>query len=174
MVMDDRFSNWHALFVLTGQEDSVKERLLYRLEDQFEFFVPKRKLRERRNGVWKYNTKTLFPGYVLLKGSIDSSSYYYFKDIPGILKLLKCGSDILTVQPHEMFTLSKLSCNKEIIDFSSVLVENGQVKVVDGPLLSMEGNIVCVDSRKGRAKVRLDFLGQERVVDLGISVLRPA
>lgn len=70
--------------------------------------------------------------------------------------------------------ISRLTCNGEIIGISKVLTENGKVVVVDGPLVSMEGVIEGIDQRKGRARVRMNFLGEERTVDLGISVLRPA
>ena len=56
--------NWYAAFVTTGEEERVKERLKYRLEDRFRIIVPKRKLRERKGGIWKYNIRTLFSEYV--------------------------------------------------------------------------------------------------------------
>jgi transcriptional antiterminator NusG len=72
-----------------------------------------------------------------------------------------------------MAVLSKLICNNEEIGFSDVLVENGVVRVIDGPLYSLEGIIKSIDHRKQRAKIRLNFLGEERTVDLGISILKP-
>ncbi len=166
-------SDWYAMFVMTGEEDNVKERLIYSFGDSFKFLVPKRKLRERKGGIWRFNTRVLFPGYVLLNGNVDLDTYYAFKKVPGIIRLLRSGSDILKIDEREMLVLSRLICNSEVIDFSHVLVENKRVKVVDGPLLSMEGYICSIDHRKGRAKVKLNFLGEERTVDLGISVLRP-
>ena len=69
--------------------------------------------------------------------------------------------------------LSKLMCNSEEIGFSDVILENGIVRVIDGPLFSLEGIIKSIDHRKQRAKVILNFLGEERTVDLGISILKP-
>jgi len=167
--------NWYALFVVTGEEDKVKERLNYKFSDRFRFLVPKRRLRERKNGKWFFNTRVLFPGYVLVNGNIDIDDYYSLKNVPGLIRLLRSGNDILKVDNDEIYLISKLMCNGgEIIEFSTVLVENGKVVVVDGPLVSMEGIIEAIDHRKGRAKVRMSFLGEERTVDLGISVLRPA
>jgi len=54
-----------------------------------------------------------------------------------------------------------------------VLIKGGSVVVVDGPLTSMEGLIVDINRRKARAKVRLNFMGEPRIVELGISVLQP-
>lgn len=166
-------NDWHAVFVVTGDEDNVKERLKYRFGEQYSFLVPKRKLRERKGGIWSYNVRNLFPGYVLLNGNIDVNSYYGFKNIPGLLRILKSGNDVLKIEMDEIQILSRLMCNSEVIGISEVLIENGLVRVVDGPLLNMEGIIQGINHRKGRARVILEFLGQERIVELGVSVLKP-
>lgn len=167
-------NNWYALFVKTGEEDKVKERLKYRFKDELTILVPKRKLRERRGGSWYFRTRTLFPGYVLVNGHIDINIYSRFKYVPGLFKLLRSGTEFLRIEPYEMDVLSRLICNGEVIGFSQVLMENDRVRVVDGPLVSMEGYIASIDHRKGRAKVNLTFLGEMRTVELGISVIRQA
>jgi len=165
--------NWYALFVKTGEEDRVKERLNYRFKEELTILVPKRRLRERRAGNWYFRTRTLFPGYVLVNGHIDMYSLERFKNVPGLFRLLRSGSEPLRIEPCEMEVLSRLICNGENIGFSQVLMENGRVRVVDGPLVSLEGHIISIDRRKGRAKVSLNFLGEPRTVELGVSVLRP-
>ena len=167
-------SNWYAVFVKSGQENKVKERLEYRFEDKFRIIVPKRKLRERKGGVWSYVIRPLFPGYVLVNGDIDVEEYYGFKNVPGLFKLLCSGREPARIEPYEMEVISKLICNSEIIGFSNVLMENGKVIVVDGPLVSMEGRILKINRRKGRAQVMLNFMGEPRIVELGINVLQPA
>jgi transcriptional antiterminator NusG len=173
MLADIPNESWYALFVVTGEEEKVKERLKFRFSDEFKILVPRRRLKERRNGVWTYTAKTLFPGYILINGDSNKISGCDFNDIPKLIRPLKSGSDMLRIDQEEIAVLSRLICNSEIIDFSSILIERGKVKVIDGPLLSMEGIILSVDHRKGRAKIRLDFLGDERTVELGVSILRP-
>lgn len=165
---------WYALFVKTGQEDKVKQRLEYRFQEKLMFLVPKRRLKERRAGKWYFVTRTLFPGYVLIKGDIDQETMQLFKDVPGLLKLLKSGTEPLRIDSWEMEALGRLICNGEIISLSTILMENDRVTVVDGPLVSMEGYIRSIDCRKGRAKIVLNFLGEERMVDLGVMVLKPS
>jgi transcriptional antiterminator NusG len=173
MYQDLRLDQWHSVFVVTGTEEKAKERIKYRLQDGFTVVVPRRKLRIRRGGVWRVEKRPLFPGYVLINGEIDTETYYRLKNIPDVLKLLMTGSQPARIDPYEMAVLSKLMCNSEEIGFSDVLVENGVVRVVDGPLYSLEGIIKSIDHRKQRAKVILNFLGEERTVDLGISILKP-
>jgi transcriptional antiterminator NusG len=174
MFLDAQAEKWHGIFVVTGEEEKVKERVKYRLQEEYTVVVPKRKLKVRRGGIWKIDTRVLFPGYVLVNGEITNDIYYKLKNIPGLLRLLKTGNAVAAIDSREMAVLSRLMCNSEEIGFSSALYENGRVRIVDGPLFSLEGIIISIDHRKERAKVRLTFLGEERTVDLGISLLRPA
>lgn len=166
-------NQWYAVFVKTGEENKVKERLEYRFDEELNILVPKRKLRERKGGVWSFNIRNLFPGYVLVNGYIDSETYYRFKNIPGLLKLLRAGHDPLRIDPGEMELIARLTFNGDIIGMSEILIENEKIRVVDGPLTSMEGLIESIDRRKGRAKVRMNFMGEERTIELGITVVKP-
>jgi transcription termination/antitermination protein NusG len=167
--------SWHVLFVMTGDEDNVKERLLYRFKNSdLRILVPKRKLRERRNGVWETRVRTLFPGYVLLNGRVGLEEYYAFNGVPGLIRVLRDKSGILRIEQDEISVLSRLICDNEIIGPSDVYMDNGRVVVIDGPLLGMEGSIESIDRRKGRVKVRLNFIGEARLVELSITMVQAA
>lgn len=167
-------NSWYALFTVTGEEEKVKERLQFRFKDRFQTLIPRRRLRERKNGVWTETMKVLFPGYVLIHGPVKEEDPASFKDIPGLLKLIRTGKDLAQIDPGEMDILLKLAGNNGTIGFSKVLVENGRVIVTDGPLTALEGIIASIDTRKGRAKVVLNFMGNSKTVDLGIDLLQPA
>ena len=163
--------NWYAIFVISGKENKVKERLMFRFGDTLKVVVPKRRLKERRAGVWVHRTRVLFPGYVLVYGDIGIEEYHMMKNIPDMIKLLSSESTPLIIEDYEMQYIAKLIGDSDIIGYSDIFYENGIVVVSDGPLISMEGQIVKIDRRKGRAKVRINFMGEERIVELGINVL---
>jgi len=167
-------NEWYALFVLTGQEEKVKERIMYRFDDRLRAVVPKRILRERKGGSWRIVKRVLFPGYVLINGRIDVDLYYSMKSVPGLLKLIKSGYDPVSITEEEIRILSRLMSNGEEIGISSALDEGGRIRITDGPLLAMEGYIKEINRRKGRAKVVINFLGEERTVELAVTVLQPA
>lgn len=168
-------SGWYAAFVKTGDEDHVKERLLYRLKDKnIRVLVPKRKMRERKNGVWETKIRTLFPGYVLIQGDMGTEEYYSSKGIPGLFRVLRDKSGLLRIEKDEISVINRLICNHEIIEPSSVFLQGGRVVVVDGPLLGMDGLIEAIDARKGRVKVRLNFIGEDRLVDLSVVLVQSA
>lgn len=170
---DPLVNNWYAIFVMTGEEDNVKERLKYRFGDSLKFVVPKRKIRERKNGVVNEVVRVLFPSYVLVQGEIEQKEMDKFKMVPGLVRLLGDGYIPRSIRPEEMRVISKLVENDELIGYSQLFEENGLIRVIDGPMVSLEGNIISIDKRKGRAKVCLYFFGNERVIDLGIELLKP-
>jgi transcription termination/antitermination protein NusG len=169
----DSGDKWYAIFVKTGEEETVKTYLNHIFPSGFKVVVPKRKLKERKQGIISYIIRVLFPGYVLINGYIGPEQYYSMKRVPGLLRLLCSESGPVEIRHEEIELLGSLVCNSDIIDFSNVLCENGRVQVIDGPLFSLEGLIESVNKRKGRARVRLNFLGEERSIELGISVLKP-
>ena len=187
--------SWYVLFVVTGQEEYVKESLYYRfkkIENDIQFVVPKIVKPERKQGVLKEVEKTLLPGYVLIEGEIGVDEYYMLKSIPGLVKLLR-PEKILTkasglehvkeiydnpkqyfaaIPEDEITILGLILKNGETIGVSTILLEEGdKIRVVEGPLLGMEGVISKIDFRKSRAKVKLTLLGSERMVDFAIKVL---
>lgn len=167
--------NWYALFVKTGEEDNVKDRLMFRIGDRgIRVVVPKRCIRERKQGIWENKIRTLFPGYILLSGNISYKEYDLFSNVPGVIRLLKDKNGPMEISRYEMSIINQLICNNDIIGYSSAYFEGGRIIITDGPLLGLEGYIVAVDKRKGRAKVRLNIMGQPRVVELSISFVLPA
>ncbi|NSW91333.1 MAG: antiterminator LoaP [Firmicutes bacterium] len=167
---------WYALFVMTGEEEKVKERLLYRFRerDDLRIIVPMRRIRERKDGRWEVKLKTLFPGYVLYNGIMGIEEYYNMKGVPGLLRVLKNKYEPLEIDEEEIYVISRLMCNGEIIGTSTLYESGEKIVVVDGPLVGLEGLIESVDTRKGRAKVRLNFIGESRLVDLSIKMIHTA
>ena len=164
--------SWYVLFVNTNQEQKVKRILDKEIGDKYKFIVPTRELRERKNGKWCKIKRKLFPGYVLIKGIMNIEFYYKLNKVPGIIKLLRNEDEILTVDKKELRVLKILIDNKDSnIGISKLYKENDNIKITTGPLFGLEGKIREIDSRKGRAKVNLCFMNEERIVELGIELI---
>jgi transcriptional antiterminator NusG len=163
---------WYVLFVSANQEEKVKKILEKEIGNEYKFIVPTRELRERKNGQWHNVKRKLFPGYVLTKGIMNTEVYYKLKQVQGIIKLLRNDDEILTVDEKELKVLKiLLDDNYNNIGISTLYKENDIIKIVSGPLLGLEGQIIKIDSRKGRAKVNLSFMNEERIVELGIELV---
>ena len=172
---EDETKHWHAVYILSGNEDPVREKIEYALGSLGRrAVVPKRRILERKEGKWRVKIRPLFPGYILLQGKIDVSSYYILKSVPGLVRILKDNCQLYRIYPEEIKIISRLMCNGEIIGTSVAFKKGDKVIITEGPLLSLEGLIVSVDARKGRAKVLISFLGDVRTVDLSIKVIETA
>lgn len=165
---------WYALFVATGEEDKVKQRIYSRMIEDIKAVVPKRQIRERKAGQWENKIRTLFPGYVLLNGQINSDKYRLLKETPGVIKLLADSEGPQEIKKQEIDIISRLIYNDEIIGYSSIYLQGGRVTVIDGPLLGLEGYIQAIDKRKGRVKVLLNLMGESRAVDLSVKMIQTA
>ena len=163
--------SWYAIFVITGQEVRVKDRLDKLLEGETTFFVPKRKLKERKAGVWRDVLKTIYPGYVLVCGEIQLCDVPQINATNGVIRLLADENGPQKIFEKDIYVLEKLLNAEGIIDYSTAFIKDSKIVITDGPLVSMEGIVQSVDARKGRVKVKLRFFGEDRIVDLGIRLV---
>ncbi|WP_367398132.1 antiterminator LoaP [Paenibacillus sp. MSJ-34] len=159
------------LHVLTGEELNVKKRL-ERSAPHIQTLIPRRKLMERRQGSFKEVTRLLFPGYVFVYTVLDHESYYKLVDQYGVIRILG-RPDPCPVPLQEMAHVLKWCEESELVGMSRVQ-DGEKVTVIDGPLKNMEGQIVRVDRRKGRARVRITLFGEPKEIDFGIDILDKA
>lgn len=159
---------WYAIFVETGHEEDFERlvKILYPHEE-IKILIPKRKLMERRQGRTYEVIKKLFPGYVLVKTVMDAGIYHKLSQVPRAYGVLKDECEPVPIRDEEMSIILALTSNGDTIEFSEVYREGEHIVVVSGPLKGLEGIIEKVDARKKRVKIRIQFLGQEKRVDLG-------
>jgi transcriptional antiterminator NusG len=166
--------NYFALQIKTREESKFmtlaeKNHALGQLRMVF----PRRKLRIKRRGKFRHVLAPLFPGYIFLSGDeILPETYWKIRRIPGFFRFLKSNSDIQPLKGRERELLLHFLSYGEVIKKSTVVFDkNSRIQVLEGPLKGLEGHIVKVDKRKGRAKIRLDMYDDFFLVDLGIDIL---
>lgn len=165
---------WYAIFVKTGCEEKVKIRLDYRFRDEPEIFIPKRLVKERKNGIWSEKLKVLFPSYVFVRGEVTPSILMRLWDVPDVLKLLKQDFLPVAIPEAEIDVFRHLMDGSDTIGMSEAVMVGDRVEFIKGPLSdsSIRGEILSIDKRKGRAIVRVHFLGEERQISLGFDFLQ--
>lgn len=161
---------WYALFVITGQEEKTKAEIEARFKD-IKAIVPTGELRERKSGKWEIVKRKLFPGYVLLKGEISVEDYYKMKTLPLATNFLRDEDGLLEIDKRELRALNILLREDENLGISIAYKIDEKIKITQGLLVGFEANIESIDARKGRAKVKMDFLGETRIVQLGIDFI---
>ena len=164
----------YAIQVRTLGEEKylqIAERTL--LDTGIKFYWPRRALKIRRKGKWINNISPIFPGYIFLEAmEVSSYLYYKLKGIPGFYQFLKSDHNITPLSRNDREILEHFLTFGEIVDKSIVVFdENDRIKVVSGPIKGLEGSIVKVDRRKGRAKVRLDLYNKTILIDFGFEAI---
>jgi len=132
-------------------------------------FWPRRSLRIRRKGKWKDVKAPIFPGYLFLEvDAISPDLYWGLRRIPGFLRFLKDNQNIVPLPDRDAQILRNLLQFGEVVEKSTAMFdENNRIRILEGPLSGLEGRIVKVDRRKGRAKIRLDLYEEFYLVDFG-------
>lgn len=134
---------------------------------------PERKLSIRRAGRTVETRAAIFPGYVFLETEeLPTELYWQLRRVPGFFQFLKENTDVRPLQGEDKRLLMHFLSFGEVIEKSTVRFdEDSRIRVLEGPLSGLEGRIVKVNRRKGRAKVSLDLYGETFLVDLGFDVL---
>lgn len=166
---------YYALQVRTGREAQYIE-IARRRRAEATLLWPRRCLRIRRGGQWKDSIAPLFPGYLFLKAEqFDDVPWRELRGLPDFITFLPANDRIIPLDGRDQATLGHFMAFGEIVDRSVVTFdENRRIRVVSGPLKGLEGRIVKVDRRKGRAKVRLDIYEDAFEIDFGFEILEGA
>jgi transcriptional antiterminator NusG len=139
---------------------------------------PKRKLLVRRQGKAVNTMPAVFPGYIFLETGQELIYQYQwqFRRTAGFYRFLKSNQNIQPLSGGDLETvLHFIKKAGPLAGFSRVYFdENSRIVVVDGPMAGLEGNIVKVDKRKKRAKIKLDLYDDSFTIDLGFEVIEHA
>jgi transcriptional antiterminator NusG len=160
--------------VRTGNEERCQLQAGRFLRPERErLFWPRRSLRVRRQGQWKDSVSPVFPGYLFLQAEeLQSELYQRLKGLPGFLRFLRDNRHIEPLGPRDRELLQHFLSFGEVLDRSRVSFDQDRrIRVISGPLKTLEGRIVRVDRRKGRAQVRLELYDDAFLIDFGFDAI---
>ncbi len=169
--------NYFVVQVKTREEE--KYRLLARQAlhgSAMRLVYPQRRLRQLRRGNWKDVLKPLYPGYIFLEGEeITVEDYWKLRHVPGFLRFLETNTNIRPIEGADRELLLHFLRFGEVVEKSKVTFgTDSRIRVLEGPLAGLEGRIIKINKRKGRAKVRLDLYNSSFPVDLGFEIIEKA
>ena len=171
--------NYYAIQVKTRAEQRYI-RLFRALNPDctIDIFFPKRTVPIRRKGVTVETTPAVFPGYLFLGSEEGALQRYHwqFRRTDGFYRFLKSNRNIEPLAGKDLETvLHFIKKTGPVAGISQVYFDaNARIVVVEGPLAGLEGNIVKVDKRKKRAKIKLDLYDDSFTIDLGYELIEKA
>lgn len=172
--------SYYTVQVRTGAEEKYIKRLKsLHPEIPAEFYFPKRTLDIRRQGAVVQKTTGIFPGYVFIELKDGENIIDYqrsFRRTEGFFRFLESNRNIRALEDRDLaLVLHFIKKIGPVAGKSRVYFDkNSRIVVVDGPLKGLEGNIIKVDKRKGRAKIKLDLYHESFAIDLAFEYMEPA
>jgi transcriptional antiterminator NusG len=171
--------NYYALQVKTRSEEKYI-RLFKALHPDISIPVhfPQRKIEIRRRGHFVESTSAIFPGYVFVETDNDEIVKYHwaFRRTDGFYRFLRSNQDVVPLAGKDLEVVLHFIkkagpvAGKSLVYFN----EDSRIIVTQGPLMGLEGKIIKVDKRKGRAKIKLDLYGDSFSIDLAFEVIGAA
>lgn len=172
---------WYVVYVIPGHENKVKRTLDDAIKSKGlseaipEVLLLTEQVTEVKRGKQRTSEKRMWPGYLLLKMTLDDESWSFIKQIPGIKDFLLGGdrkpyplSDIeLSNMVKSMEERQKGGAHKHKVDAGD------RVKIIDGSFATYSGKVTEVDQEKGLLKVLVSIFGREVPVSLEIWQVEP-
>lgn len=129
-----------------------------------------RELSIRRKGKVRKERKPIFPGYIVVDTpELTAEQRLLIRHAPAFLNFLKSNQDVKPLTSDDERLVRRLIAFGDVAKASRITFdENQRIKVLEGPLEGLEGQIRKVDRRKSRVKVELDLYEKSFLVDLAI------
>jgi len=142
---------WYVLHVLSGQENSVRDRIIRKAKDAelsdfiYRVEVPTELISEVRNGKKTERHSKLFPGYVyanmyLLEadGTLNKDLWYFIQQIDGVISIAGSRNAPLPMRKREVEDLLPLLDAEAVAARPKVEFAVGDpVRVCEGPFQSV-------------------------------------
>ena len=175
----DRPGRWYVVHTQSGYEKKVKQNLEARTSSMnmehsiYEVVIPMEDVMEFKNGKKVVVQKKVFPGYLLVRCTLDDDSWYVIRNTPGITGFVGSGAkpSPLPRKDVEMFLAVKTE-GEEVQKRGKPRLEyeiNETVRVKEGPFADFSGEIVEINEDQLKVKVLVNIFGRETPVELEFS-----
>ena len=168
---------YFVIHLKTRSEDEFIARAESMFDDgEARFIWLRRSLRIRKRGEWIETLAPIFPGYLFVEAQeISRELLLRVRRIPGVFRFLQNNENIVPLSQDDVQLISHFLSFGQVVEKSVVYFDAGKrIRVVSGPLKELEGKIIKVDRRKGRAKVKLDMFEHAFLIDFGFEALENA
>ena len=183
--LSGEFGDWYVIHTYSGMENRVKQNLDARIQTLgmedfiFESVVPTEEVVETRNGTRKTVTRTVLPGYVLVRMDLTDGSWSAVRQTPSVTGFVAHASHPVPLSIDEVVkmlapaAIAKANAaasgpttpKKKKVEVADFKVGDS-VMVVQGPFSGVHATITEINANHQRLKALVEILGRETPVDL--------
>jgi transcriptional antiterminator NusG len=182
--LESKFGDWYVVHTYSGMEKRVKQNLDSRVKTLnmegfiYETVVPTEDILEIRNGTKKTVTRTVLPGYVLVRMDLTDDSWSAVRHTPSVTGFVGHANNPVPLSHDEVVemllpSVMALRTDKEggrpqrkkkveLVDFQV----GDSVMLTDGPFTGVHATITEINTHTSRLKASLEFMGRDTPVDL--------
>ena len=169
-------TRWYVLHAYSGYEKKVADSILDQAEKLGvknhieDISVPTQNIVEVKRGVRVNTERKIFPGYILIKMNLNDDTWHIIKTTPKLSGFLGNKGKPIPISNAEAKRISQQVVDGVEKSRPAVMYDIGeQVKVIDGPFASFNGEIEQIDEDKARLRVAVSIFGRSTPVDLDYS-----
>ena len=168
---------WYVVHAYSGQEERVKKNLDLRVETMdvqdkiFQVVVPTEDEMEIKDGQRKSVAKKVFPGYILVRMTMDDESWYVVRNTPGVTGFVSTEDERDQRPKPVPLEESEVEAILNRIESETPRVRIGytkgqSVRITDGPFVDFMGTVDEVFVDRAKVKVLVSFFGRETPVEM--------
>lgn len=162
---------WYVVQVLSSCEKKAKKALeenrqAHGVQEFIEqVILPTENVSEVKRGQQKVVEKRLWPGYLLVRMTLNDQTWMYVKNTTGVVGFL--GGE----KPNELQEEEVNALLRDLEDKSSKVSQKhkfeigDKVKITDGVFVNFIGSVTDVNHEKGRLSVLVSIFGRDTRVD---------
>lgn len=131
---------------------------------------PQKTMEIRNGGLWSSRTEPIFPGYLFVEEVIDRKRYDSICQTDGVIGFVKSlGSKVGMLMPCEEAYIRWLWNGGRTITASRIYTTSrGDKMVMSGVLRNYWDNIIHLDLRHRRAKIKIPLCGHDYTIALPV------
>jgi len=169
--------NWYSLRVMSGKEEKIKSSIFRELEYEpdiaksiEDILIPTENVVHIKNGKKLVKQKVFFPGYILLKMTMDIQTKFFIENIDGVMSFVgpKASPQSLSDNEIERIVGSIDGDDTTVHDIEIPFKVGDSVKVIDGPFKDFDGLVQEINDRN-RIKVNVNIFGRPTPIELNFN-----
>jgi transcription termination/antitermination protein NusG len=132
-----------------------------------EVVVPTEKVIELVKGEKRTSTRKFYPGYVMVKMSMNDNSWHLVQSIPRVTGFIGGKNQPTPMRDSEAQKILSLMVSRQEQPRPKYHFERGdEVRVIDGPFGGFNGVVEDVNYDKGKLRVSVSIFGRQTPVEL--------